>query len=179
MHPLKKLERAVDSHVRSSDGVSNKFLERVAKELCSTDFMGVFAADRIPTRVLSPKPRFLIIVNLGERRGRRDALPVGHFVAIYATADKIRYMDPYGMTCYQPKVKRFLELCNREVHCLRRQVQDMRSTYCGFFSLLFLLYLDKQDSRNIPFRLEFYRQRDKLLRNDALCVKYIRKLIYL
>ena len=172
----KKLLEGLNKHVDYEDGISNSLLKRLAFLSCSSYFAGVFSADCIPKH-LAGKNNFIIIVNLGERKGRNGALPVGHFVAIVATPSSVLYIDPYGLPCYQPKVCAFLLHCRRQISENKRQIQHLNSVYCGFFCLLFALYLDRSSGLNKPkFKLKFYRRANKLTMNDSICVKYLKKL---
>lgn len=169
----------LDRHIDYGAGISNTLLERLGRMGCSSDFKGVYSADYIPQKQLARVPRFLMIVNLGERRGKRGTLPVGHFVSICAEPSKIKYLDPYGLRCYQPKVVKFLKLCNRPVVENKTQVQDLSSVYCGFFCLLFVMYEDlcNGDAAQKPdFKVKFYKRSDKLKQNDILCMRYLKRL---
>ena len=173
----KKLLQGLNKHVDYEDGISNSLLKRLAFSSCSSYFAGVFSADCIPQH-LSGKNNFIIIVNLGERKGRTGALPVGHFVAIVATPSSVLYIDPYGLPCFQPKVAAFLRHCQRQVSENKRQIQHLNSVYCGFFCLLFAVYLDRSSGLSPPkFKLRFYRRANMLRKNDFKCVKYLKKLL--
>ena len=180
-HPgtiLSKLQKSVKSHAKKSVGISNKLLARFARQLCSKDFCGVFSADTIPIRYLAGRGRFIIVVNLAERRGMGYDIPVGHFVTICADTRRIQYLDPFGLPVFHPKVISFLELCRRPVYENRQQIQTLTSVYCGMYCLLFSLYLDRVRNRQPPnFQLTFYKRRAKLKQNDALCISYLKRLI--
>lgn len=174
---LAKLKEAISDHVRDTVGTSNKLIESFARRLCGPHFAGVFAADCIPQAKLARLEEFILIVNLGEKRGENREMN-GHFIAICASGEALHYWDPYAMPCLQPKVKAFLARCGRAVETNRRQVQDLKSVYCGFFSLLYAAYQARCMAGTPPnFKLRFYKSASKLTRNDSRCVDYLHKLI--
>lgn len=175
---IRQIIKGVKSHTDHSAGISNVLINRFARSLCSRDFQGVYSADTIPEIMLTNRPRFIIIVNLGERKGYDSNIPVGHFVCICADTSRIQYIDPYGLPCIQPKVLNFLKHCHRPIIMNKRQIQDLSSVYCGFFALLFAMYMDRGLSVEKPkFRLKFHKRKRELKKNDVLCISYIRKLI--
>lgn len=157
-------------NISSDSGVSNVFVNRFTRLICGSNFKGVYSADYIPDR-LTIFPRFIIIVNLGERRGVRGVLPVGHFVTIVASPDKILYIDPFGLPPLQRHVNRFLKNCRRKVFSNDKRIQHPESIMCGLFAAMFASYNDQ----NKPFIMRFSETR--LKNNDKLCLSYLRKLI--
>ena len=176
---LGRLLRGVEEHAHPEKGLSNTLVERFCHLICTNFFKGVFAADCIPQRKLAKTPRFCIVVNLGERKKKKRGkpLPVGHFVTIVASPEAVRYFDSYGFPVTQSHVLRFLRLCKRNVLCTPKQVQDFDSKICGLYASLYAGYNDPGRRRDPEFKLRFYVRR-KLERNDALCVRYLRKLIW-
>lgn len=167
---MNDLSRRVRSNVTKEKGMSNQTVARFCRSLCGDDFKGVYSADYIPTR-LAARGRFIIVINLGVRRGRRGPLPMGHFVTVSADPSKVFYIDSYGLPNVEPHVTRFLQRCRRPVEFNLRPIQDLNSVYCGLFATLFAVYLDKQPD----FKLIFKKQ--NLRENDKLCVRYLRRLI--
>jgi hypothetical protein len=181
---LKELTQAVDSHVKHSIGTSNKFIENFAFDLCSPYFVGVFAANRIPRRELKDRERFIIIVNLGEKKRAskgesRAQSPVGHFVVVCAEKKRIQYWDPYALPCLQPKVLDFIRRSGRQrTETNKLQIQDFNSVYCGFFCLMYAGYQARCMIGKPPrFKLRFYKSVQNLKRNDTKCVDYLKKLV--
>ncbi len=168
---MKRLLDNIRLHAAEGKGVSNILLNRIARLVCTNDFKGVFAANKIP-RVLAGRPRFIIIVNLGVRLPGRAKLPVGHFVCISARPNEIDYVDPYGLPCLQQNVLSFLSDCARQVRENKRQIQDFESPYCSLFSLLYAIYFDKA---NFNIKIKF--NKTKLKANDQKCMQYLIALI--
>ena len=164
----------VREHVRSGSGVTNTLVNRFCREICSSDFQGVFSADCIPLR-LAARPRFIIVVNLGKRKGVEGELPVGHFVTIAASPSTVTYIDPFGFPCVQRDINTFLHLCGRRVYTNLRQIQHFNSVYCGFFAILFASYLDRRHhAKKKIFQLRF--KDTNLYQNDKLCMKYLQRI---
>ena len=173
---ISQLKADVQSHVDKDAGISNTLLERFGRNLCSEDFLGVFSADTIPQRQLIKRGRFIVIINLGEKKGKGDNIPVGHFVTVCADPSRLQYLDPYGLPCLQPRVRSFVSQCNRPVYENLQQLQTLKSNYCGFYCLLFALYLDRVRNRSTPrFALKF--DKHDLKKNDSLCMKYLKRLM--
>lgn len=174
---LPELKEAVSAHVREGVGTSNKIIESFARQLCGPYFAGVFAADCIPRGKISRMENFILIVNLGEKKGENREMN-GHFVTICACGDDLHYWDPYAFPCLQPKVKTFLQRCGRKVVTNGRRVQHLESVYCGFYCLLYAAYQARCMAGEPPkFKLRFYKIRSKLLKNDSRCVEYLHRLI--
>ena len=162
----------MELHASRSKGISNALLERLCKRLCSKDFKGVFAANKIP-RLLAGVSNFSIIVNLGEVDGSDAEIPVGHFVCINGNAERILYIDPYGLPCMQPKVLEFLLLSRRPLMENMRQIQHFDSPYCGLYSVLFVVYFDKEASDWMKMKFN----KKELWGNDKKCVGYLKRLL--
>jgi hypothetical protein len=167
-----KLTRRIRGNVAPSLGLTNTVIERFCFLSCSDTFKGVYSADYIPTQ-LAARSRFIMVVNLGVRRGLRK-LPVGHFVTVVASSSVVYYIDPYGLPSAEPHVNRFLRLCRRKICFNLKQIQDFSSTYCGLFAILFACYMDANGTEE---RLKLKFNSRNLMKNDKLCVKYLRALL--
>lgn len=165
----------VARHAVPGVGITNMVLERLCHRMCSSEFKGVYSADYIPKK-LAARPRFVIVINLGRRRGQRGILPTGHFVTLAAFPSHIIYVDSFGLPPMQPDVITFLNLCNREVRVNWRKIQDLSSAYCGFYALLFACYFDRIFWRKKNPKLRFGRTR--LKKNDQLCLSYLKEMLY-
>ncbi len=162
----------IEAHVSRGKGISNTLVNRLCRKMCSKDFRGVFAANKIPRR-LAGVGRFIIIVNLGEVDGGGDGeLPVGHFVCVAAQPEEINFIDPYGLPCMQPKVLSFLTEARRPIKENVQKIQHLDSPYCGLYSVLFAVYFDKEPSE----RLKLKFNKTKLMENDRKCVEYLKQL---
>jgi hypothetical protein len=173
---LSEVAEGVRANVSSGMGMTNASLEKLCRASCSANFRGVYAADYLPPS-LAPQASFILIVNLGTRRGLTRKLPVGHFVTVVALPSAVLYIDSFGLPSAQPHVDRFLQQCRREVCFNLRQVQDFDSSNCGLYSMLFACYYDRRMTRGEepPVRLAF---RDKNLRqNDELCARYLQEIM--
>jgi hypothetical protein len=170
-----EIANRIKAHVSPTKGITNDVLEKFCKKLCSSDFKGVYSADYLPAK-LAGRARFILIVNLGLRRGIRKNLPVGHFVTIVAKPASVYYIDSFGLPSTVPHVNRFLTLCKRKIHFNLRQLQDFNSMNCGFYAMLFSYFMDRQNWGKKTFALKFNEK--KLKENDKLCMRYLNKLVY-
>jgi hypothetical protein len=147
-------------------GLSNLALEKLLTK-CKT-FSGVFSCNNIPIE-LTQKTRFSLICNLSKNS------EVGtHFVAIIAYDDYIIYVDSLGWSCFNADIINFLKLCSRQVFYNTQKLQAITSQFCGFYAALYVLHFEMsveyQKMNSISFSSD-------LKKNDALCVKYVKRLL--
>lgn len=144
-------------------GISNLYIESILRPTCP-DFLGVFSANTIPTALLQ-RDKFSIVCNLS---GVEE--PGSHFISIIASTDSVLYIDSLGLVSVVAEISNFLGKLKKPVYYNERQVQDVSSKYCGFYCILFILYV------NYPCTsVSFYDK--QLLRNDVVCVKKIREIL--
>ena len=93
-------------------GLSNKVVDRFCRQMCSDNYKGTFAADKIPNK-LARHSKFVIVVNLG-KTGKLQAtgqkIPIGHFVTICGMPGQIYYIDSYGLPSVVDTINSFLKL---------------------------------------------------------------------
>lgn len=175
-----KLVRKVAANVGRTRGITNELVHRFCESTCSGNYVGVFAADKIPPRVAG-RGNFIVIVNLQTTRQHRQqqaqnpnksiTAKGGHFVTIWATPRKILYVDPFGLPSVVSEVNRFLKLCQRPIFCNLTQIQTLDSVYCGIYAIMFCNFFDQKQ----PFALKFNTRR--LESNDLKCKNYLSRLI--
>lgn len=85
----------------------------------------------------------------------------------------VTYVDSYGLPCFQPDVLAFLAACRRPVRFNLRQIQAAESKACGFFALLYILYIGQR----LNFKIRFARSSSRLASNDGKCFGYLRKIL--
>ncbi len=166
-----ELLHGLETHTNLSRGMSNTALDRLARLMLSRCYRGLLPVDKIPAAALARCHDFCIIVNLG-RAGSGD----GHFVALVADGDRLRYLDSYALKVTVPELAAYLATCGRKVIPSRRPVQSRQSQTCGLYALLFAAYFDPGRRTPPDFSLRFHRR--KLKSNDRLCVHYLRSLLY-
>ena len=143
-------------------------------EVDRTLFYGIFDAENLPLHLPSIKKNFSIIINVGH-----------HFVFLYWSPLEVFYIDSLGRAITHEKVQAFInnhvdiEKCS--VFYNTAHVQSQLSTHCGWYTILFTLYVDRCAARQTGkhfdrfTQLRFYSH--SLLRNDDLCMQYIEKLL--
>lgn len=143
-------------------GITNIYIEKVLKLKCN-NFIGVFSPDTLPY----PNKNMYgsIVCNLSNS----DKLG-SHFIFILIKDQLILYIDPFGVPCSIDKINVFLNRLSsgRKIHFNSTMIQDISSSYCGFFCILFAIYFDKQRSHHLKFYIN-----PKM--NDSLCLKYIKQ----
>ena len=153
----------------SKTGMSFSYLNAILQYYVPDYFEGVHRMKNIPLR-LAKKERYFIILYFDQ-----------HFVLLYVTPQYIIYMDsdvrelPTDQSCEYLQFIKFLKRChinfpNRLFYINTKQLQGPRSFHCGFFCILFAIYLEK----NCSFPLRFRNAADT---NDNQCMKYIIRAI--
>ena len=133
----------------------------------SSHFQGVYASNNIPHH-LCHKKEFAIICNLSP-----DYSKGTHWVAIYCKADKMIYMDSYGLPpLLNPDIWNFIENCHRPLIFSKSRLQSDNSDACGYYCILIILYHEKASKL---FKLNFD---ENLANNDVKCISYIKKILY-
>jgi hypothetical protein len=144
-------------------GVSNHFIDSILTPTCA-EYKGTFSSNTIPTQLLQCET-FSIVCNLS---------PAGetgsHFVTIIAQRERVLYLDSLALPCLVSEINNFLQRLKKPVYSNSQQVQHVKSQFCGFYCILFVLYF------NNPVTKLLFETRD-LHVNDATCVKKIRELL--
>ena len=146
-------------------GIGNGEIESYLNDLVP-QFNGVFPSDLIPSH-LWKKKNYMFIVNTSP-----SSLSWGHFVTIIRRSQTCFFLDPLALNLYD-------SLITLDTQCklviLSEPIQAASSHLCGYYAILFILY----HFCSPPFRLDFYSGSDatQLLKNDKLCVKYIKKCL--
>jgi hypothetical protein len=159
---------------KQRDWTTNHYLESVLGRCRLRRFRGVYSCDNIPRHIAEQK-YFSIICNW-DREGR----PGSHFVAIIGRPDRVLYIDPLGLDCYNEDINAFLDtaanckLWKRPIDVQAVPMQDIMSMMCGYHCMLAVLYFDRDNHGII---IDESRSRGGLLMDEAQCKKYIVKLI--
>lgn len=146
-------------------GITNLYIESILKPTCA-DFLGVFSANTIPAALLQHS-NFSIVCNLSgvEETG-------SHFISIINLDDCVLYLDSLGLACTVFEIGNFLRKLKKPVFYNSQQVQDVSSNFCGFYCMLFILYVNHPCTP-----VSFYDNQNKLLLNDVICVKKICEIL--
>lgn len=100
----------------------------------TSNFAGVFASDTLPHR-LHHKPCLLIV--------NTDPIfkPGTHWLAIHIDREgRGTFFDSYGFPPYIPNIKRFLNRMCTSWKYNHIDLQNLGSTVCGQYCVMFLLY---------------------------------------
>lgn len=107
----------------------------------------------------------------------------GHFVFISSTEGGVTYFDPFGIKCFQPDVRSFLDAIastkkgdkrRKKVKQNTQRIQSPFSQACGLYAILFALATEADIS---PFLFTWNKNRLRL--NDILCMNYLSQLLSL
>ena len=128
----------------------------------------------------------------GEKTGKTDDTNISfivnvgnHFVSVIITAVSILYIDSFAGRLSTPQLATLFSrvkkretksrsgVLNRTFFRNKRQIQSIESTHCGLYAILFCVWYLKHPSDRMKLR---FSQSD-LNQNDAMCVKYLKKLV--
>ena len=124
------------------DGLKiENYLRRDKK--CSVMFLGVFASDRLPTRVHRNRPSILVCNT--DRYGQ----PGIHWIVIYIESPSYgEFFDSFGR---QPDIpfRTFLHKnCSSWQYNTGRQIQSISSRFCGHYCIFYSLHRARNYSVN-------------------------------
>lgn len=174
----------LDVSTITNDGVSNVFMEDFLSHFPLVNFKGVFNSHNINSHFfenVSPGENFSLIVNILE-----DSNEGGHFVCIVGTQKAITYIDTFGLVCIDPSIQKFIQTCVKKhfksdkckVLFNDKTIQHEESNYCGLYCVLFIIYFDECctyfKEKN---HLNFHDKPAQLMKNDAKCVYYLKRII--
>ena len=124
-----------------------------------------------------PNENIALIINIGN-----------HFVTVIVNDYSVQYFDSFALPITDTKIRSFLEylllpptpLPNRDARkklffANKKQIQDYTSTHCGLYAVLFAVWYIKPASKR--FTLRFSNDVNLLMRNDKLCLKYLKQFI--
>ena len=161
------------------NGVSNWFLNAQLARLQVRDFLGTFSLNDIPVEKITDGSS--IIVNLSKAREEGT-----HFVAIRFSKRSIFFFDSFGLINLVTMEKLLNTLLSdlarqtnrgRLIVELKHTIQDLRSDFCGFYCLYYVLITDSK-YRGGQYDLKpFYTQRDRLAENDKIVIQNINSII--
>ena len=133
-----------------------------------TQFLGVFAADELPSYMPVGKG---LIVNCCNRD-----LPGQHWLAIYqSTTKKVEFFDSFGRdprdTSFPDNYKNIVEKFN-DLEYSKVQIQSFNSVTCGYFCIHFIYVL------SLGLDLEFFLNEysNNFMKNDEFVVDFVNSL---
>lgn len=97
-------------------------------------FIGVYANDNLPSKVLQKPCAIIINTDPAHKRGE-------HWVAVYFDVlNNAEYFDSYGFEPYIPNIVSFLQVNSLKWDYNRKLFQSYTSSVCGMFCLLYLYF---------------------------------------
>ncbi len=146
-------------------------LEGLARSL-GIKLNGIYLRDELKDYNLSDGN---YILNLDSMKGSGT-----HWTAFIIKGEIIVYMDSYGMPAPENQLVLFNKAGYR-VYTNHIQVQDYKSTLCGYYCLLFLYYMNYEKNlflKRIEKFVNVFQTDDKkkLRENDKILVKLLNKV---
>ena len=160
--------------------LSNKYVNKLCKDLTSDYYLGTFACDKLPTKsIISRMKRetiFALIINLSPSHHTGT-----HFVCISYRQNKLVLFDSLGLPYEDPNIKKLVKTLKKHkdftFRKLRVPIQSPESLACGFFCIAYVLNQSKNEESPYKFTSNFFKESSMLKFNDRKCIFYIKKFI--
>lgn len=149
-------------------GLTNKYVEDLAKLICGDSFLGVFPCD-IQPKIQNNLCKFSLIFNT-DKHDKSGS----HFVAIFRNENKLFYFDSFGEKCSNKIIKTFIRknLRGKKYQYNKHCIQNDRSLFCGLYCISFIHSMND----NKPFHIFLNRfSNSNTLSNDLIVTKMIIK----
>ena len=105
-------------------------------KLASTSFIGVFARDQLPTRIKYPCC-FIVNTDKSDQKGE-------HWLAFYYDKHgNASFFDSFGNHPSYFKLDKYLSKTASKWNYNTKQLQSYRTKVCGYYCVLFILYLSR------------------------------------
>jgi hypothetical protein len=144
-------------------GVTNIFINNLLSSK-DTFFKGVYSANEINSIYL--QPRESIIVNLSNN------YEIGsHFIAFYRKNNTLIYFDSLCFFILDNNLKSFILKHQLKFKYNKKAIQDITSSFCGYYCILFILYIKKHTLSE--FIKLFFITQPLLPINDFIVIQYL------
>jgi hypothetical protein len=132
--------------------LTNFEIENILKKRNIKLFNGIFMRDELKKKYFIKKGFY--IINLDKSSG-----PGTHWCAIYKN-DKTFYYDSYGF----PPPEEIEQIIKPYIYSTKQQ-QDIKSTSCGFYVILFIMFFNDNKNKD---DMEIYDDYIKLFNDDYI-----------
>jgi hypothetical protein len=164
----------------SIEGISNVYIERQMGKLNLANYVGCYSVNTVPVTQLAPNSSFICNVSKKNEPGT-------HFIAVKLDGERglLYYYDSFGLL--SAALSSEINTLLRDVadffyldvkFVLREPVQDLRSSFCAFYSMLYTVLSDDVTtiSRIISAKLKEFNSID-LLKNDDVVISNLCAII--
>ena len=147
-HNVDQLNSLKDEKIGKGGELSTPKLKKV---LSNFDLIAICKSLKIPLVNVIAKDEIGKLTSLGNYVVNLENHNQGgsHWTALVMTAKTCLYMDSFGMPPPE-QILQYLEKKYKKVNYNKIEIQDMDSTYCGYFCIAFLKYM--RDNRNGTLR---------------------------
>lgn len=145
-----------------SHGLTNFYVEKLAKRLLKKKFKGVYPSDSHPNM----KNFQFIIFNESKHYEKGT-----HYVCFAKFKKNVLYFDSLGKKLTNTSLKKFIYKNYskyRLIKMFNNPIQSDNSYFCGFFCIAFLLCVKKKD-----FNFLYTLNQSNLPNNDKIVVDYL------
>jgi hypothetical protein len=142
-----------------TQGLTNVYIERLLK-LFDNNFIGVFSADQLYDVTLTNNQSVIINLSTSYEKG-------SHFIAFKLDENKLIYFDSLCSYILPLEIRDFILSQHHDEFIYNTiPIQDIESSYCGYYCIGFILYMNIGTLDQ--FLSYFYTSSDKLILNDHL-----------
>jgi len=145
-------------------GLTNIQLEKLAKNILGSSFLGVYPSDSMP-EVKNIK-NTSIIFNLSKHTESGT-----HYIAVFFNNNKIFYFDSYGKSLTNYFIKKNLRKFNLPIYYQTRSIQHKNSIFCSLYALAYLKSTQKKKIPPSKFYSMFIYPPNK--QNDKIVTKFL------
>lgn len=138
--------------------LTNVYIEKIFKKL--PGFLGVFSSDNIKRM----KNNNSLIINFDKM-----SEPGSHFVAVFKKNNICYYFDSLNLGFVPTDIAGYLVLEDKIIN-LSSNIQNINSSYCGFYCILFILSMNISEKYWINIDKKFQKQK---IENDKICINLI------
>jgi hypothetical protein len=146
--------------------MNNIQIENILKKdkFSKHNFIGVYSRDNLPLKVIKPST---LIFNSDISSG-----PGEHWIALnYTKNGNCEFFDSLGLGPHFYGIENYLKNTSKKCKINKNAIQSLNSTYCGFYSILFILIR----SRNYSYKTFLNSFEKNTNKNDIYLKKMMKK----
>jgi len=147
-------------------GLTNNQLEKLAKNILGSSFLGVYPSDSMPN--VKNLNNTSIIFNLSKHTEAGT-----HYVAVLFNDNKILYFDSYGKPLTNYYIKKHLKKFKLPILFHSRSIQHKDSIFCSLYALGYLK--STQLKKKPPSTFYSMFKHPPVKENDKIVTKFLLK----
>ena len=118
-------------------GITNLYINQLMKKI-STSYRRTFSCNKIP---YFSDQNFSIIINLS-----KDNEQGTHLISLFFLKANFFYFDSYGLKYNNIYISKYLAKYSKRIVYWKKPLQHILSDHCGFYCILFILFIENNNS---------------------------------